>query len=213
MNRKINVFLYLLMSVFVVISGLCGFFIGGYINLSNEKYKEIDTGKYKAEAKVVVTFASEDAEFSSSEAVVTSATTLADNLSIIFKYSDDIQNLIPSGYEFIIEPVQEANVVSVGVIGEDPTVCATVATDIWSKCPEVVSTYYYGGELRLLGAAPSVPTETIKDIVETNSVSPVLIALIGVLIGVILFVLCVIINEKFIGKIHSAAINNQTTLS
>ena len=56
MKRKINIPLYLIMSVFIVISGLCGYFMGEYINLTNDKFTEIDTGEYVAEANVVVNY-------------------------------------------------------------------------------------------------------------------------------------------------------------
>ncbi len=128
----------------------------------------------------------EDSKFSSG--TITHSTSLADHCAVIFTYSEEMREIIPSGYSVTIRTVNESNVLSISVTGRDAQVCADTANAIRNAAPVVFDKYYVGGEAVPFGYAASVPrTHSSPD--ETRY------ALIGFVVGLIISILISIIIE------------------
>ncbi len=128
----------------------------------------------------------EDTKVSSGS--INPATSLADNCSVIFTYSEEMRAIIPAGYSVSITPVSESNVLSISVTGRDGQVCADTANAIRNSAPEVFDKYYSGGEAVPFGYAASVPGSH-------SSPDETRYALLGFIAGLIISILISIIIE------------------
>ena len=142
--------------------------------------------KYDATAGVDGQNSSGDIRVSSNS--INPSTTLADNCSVIFSYSEEMRDIIPGGYSVSISPVQESNVLSISVKGRDAQVCADTANAIRNAAPEVFKKYYSGGEAVPFGYPASAPGSH-------SSPDETRYALLGFIGGLIVSVLIAIIIE------------------
>ena len=151
--------------------------------------------KYTASTMIVVNYGSnaeEDAAAESSNKMsagaVNPATTLANNCSIIFRYSERMLEVVPAGYSVTISPVNESNVLSITVTGGDANKCAKTANDVRARAPEVFKEYYTDGEAKALGYDASAPGSH-------SSPNETRYAVIGFIVGLIVSILIAIIIE------------------
>ncbi len=77
---------------------------------------------------------------------ISSSESLANNITTLFTYASEIDEICPPGYYFSVSPVNESNYMRITVSGADGQVCADTANAIRSAAPEVVAKYYKGGE-------------------------------------------------------------------
>lgn len=92
-----------------------------------------------------------------SSGAISASTSLADNCSVIFRYSEQMLDIIPAGYSVSINSVNESNILSITVTGADAQTCADTANAIRNEAPEVFSEYYTGGEAVPFGRPASAP--------------------------------------------------------
>ena len=148
--------------------------------------------KFSASTMIVVNYGTNDAAVGGSDKMsassVSPATTLAENCSIIFRYSEKMLSVIPAGYGVSISPVNESNVLAITVTGGDPVKCAQTANDVRDKAPEVFSDYYNDGEAKALGYNASAPAKH-------SSPNETRYAVIGFVAGLIVSILISIIVE------------------
>ncbi len=83
---------------------------------------------------------------------ITPSQDLANNISTMFYYATEINDIKPSGYSVSISPVNESNFMRITVTGADSQVCADTANAIRNVAPTVVEKYYKGGEAIPFGA-------------------------------------------------------------
>jgi len=194
-----NILLWIMMSVIMVSFGFGGYLLADNINMhraSDVKTIEIASDKYEASAKIVVNYLSyEDNEDERLSAKGFSSKTLADNISIIFKHSTEMLNVVPRGYNFSIEPVDESNVLSIIVTGKDPDKCVQTVNNIRDKAPEVFAKYYSDGECHLIGDKAREATPIVKRIeIKPEEVSKILFASVGFGIGALLYLAMIIVD-------------------
>ena len=149
--------------------------------------------KYTASTMIVVNYGASSEEGATgsdkmSANAVNPATTLADNCSIIFRYSERMLEVVPSGYVVTISPVNESNVLSITVTGGDAQTCAKTANDVRARAPEVFKEYYKDGEAKALGYDATAPGAH-------SSPNETRYAIIGFVVGLIISILIAIIIE------------------
>lgn len=157
--------------------------------------------KYTASTMIVVNYGSSEEGATGSDKMsanaVNPATTLADNCSIIFRYSERMLEVVPGGYSVTISPVNESNVLSITVTGGDAQTCAKTANDVRARAPEVFKEYYTDGEAKALGYDASAPGSH-------SSPNETRYAVIGFVVGLIVSILIAIIIEIVDTTIKSA---------
>lgn len=157
--------------------------------------------KYTASTMIVVNYGSSEEGATGSDKMsanaVNPATTLADNCSIIFHYSERMLEVVPGGYSVTISPVNESNVLSITVTGGDAQTCAKTANDVRARAPEVFKEYYTDGEAKALGYDASAPGSH-------SSPNETRYAVIGFVVGLIVSILIAIIIEIVDTTIKSA---------
>ncbi len=119
---------------------------------------------------------------------ITASTNLAANCSVIFRYSEEMLNIIPPGYSVDISSVNESNILAITVTGKDPQVCADTANAMKNAAPEVFSNYYHGGEAVPFGRPATPPTRH-------SSPNETRFALFGFIGGLVISMLIAIIIE------------------
>lgn len=206
MNKKASFWLYLLLIPIIVLTSFTGYFIADKINENRGTVSiEVNTSRYSASTMIVVNYTKESLAEGQDmmSAAGSSALILAENVAIIFSYSDDIQNLIPAGYELSVSPVNESNVFCITISGNDPELCANTANAVRAKTSEVFDMYYSDGEARPLGYEATAPQNYDTEIIEVDKpeVSYVLFIIIGFVVGSAFCVLFIILNEKRAKKI------------
>jgi len=154
--------------------------------------------KYSASTKIVVNYSSsynnnypqenQNGDVKMSAGAVSPATTLAENCSIIFRYSTEMLSVIPRGYSVSISPVSESNVLSITVTGGNADICAKTANDVRERAPEVFSKYYSDGKAQALGWDAGAPSKH-------SSPNETRYAVIGFIAGLIVSILISIIIE------------------
>lgn len=92
-----------------------------------------------------------------SSGAISASADLANNCSVIFRYSEEMLNIIPPGYSVSISSVNESNILQISVSGKDGQVCADTANAIRNAAPKVFSKYYTGGDALPFSRPASVP--------------------------------------------------------
>lgn len=92
-----------------------------------------------------------------SSGAINASADLANNCSVIFRYSEEMLDIIPSGYSVSISSVNESNILQISVSGKDGQVCADTANAIRNTATEVFSKYYTGGNALPFSRPASVP--------------------------------------------------------
>lgn len=165
--------------------------LGAYIYADNFIPKRYSSSsmiciKYTGVQNQESTADGEDTKVSSG--TINASASLAANVSTIFRYSDEMLDIIPPGYSVTISSVNETNVLSITVTGRDGQVCADTANAIRNASPEVFEKYYYGGEAVPFSRPASVPSVH-------SSPDETRYALFGFIGGLIVSVLIAIIIE------------------
>lgn len=148
--------------------------------------------KYSSTALICVKYGTADVTMDTdnkmSAGTVSPSTILAENCSIIFRYSEEMRSVIPPGYGVSIASISESNVLSITVVGGEAVKCAETANAIREKAPEVFDTYYADGEVIPLGSDAGIPSRH-------SSPNETRYAFLGFIVGLIVSVLISIIVE------------------
>lgn len=166
-------------------------FLGAYIYADNFIPK-----KYSATSMICIRYdAASDAQEGTendgtkmSSGAVTLSTNLANNCSVIFRYSKEIQDIVPAGYTVNIASVNESNILSLTVTGSDAETCAKTANNIANASPVVFSKYYYGGTAMPFGREARAP-------ITHSSPNETRYAIFGFIGGLVISILVAIIIE------------------
>ena len=186
-------FNYLLCVSMVIIIALCGF--GGYllgdnINLNSKSqavtYEET-TDKYEASAMILIRIDDTNNKHSVSAADISdTATTLVENVKLIFSYSEELIDLIPDGYTLDVKSVNNTSVLKLIVTGDDPVLTAKTVNAIRDKVPEVFSKFFADAEATPWGDHAAKGTPVVENVVteyKEDDISPVSCAVVGIIIG------------------------------
>ncbi|MGN0452873.1 MAG: YveK family protein [Ruminococcus sp.] len=119
---------------------------------------------------------------------INASTDLAAHCSVVFRYSEEMLEIIPAGYSVSISSVSESNILSISVTGQDGQVCADTANAIRNAAPKVFKKYYTGGEAVTFGRPASAPSTH-------SSPNETRYAVFGFVGGLIVSVLIAIILE------------------
>lgn len=206
MKRKINIALCILLLPIIVLTSFFGYFIAERIN-----NKEVSTGKYSASAMIFVNYTTdthveEDQNNKMSASAVSPSTTLAENFTIICRYSEDMLSLIPGGYSVSIKPFNETNILSIDVVGANPNICIQTANNLAQKSPEVMAEYYSDGNCTVVNLATDA---THIEKTKLKDVLTILFTCIGFLIGVIWYLSMIFIDISYRKK-HSIVPDTNT---
>lgn len=135
----IRVLLYFV-SLFIVVT-----FSLAIGSIGSSVYDIVSVDMYSASSRIIVKLddgeASDD-NFSATGETITDIQNLAENVSVVFKYSQEIQDVIPAGYEIEIESIENSNILEITVTGADPHTCADTANAIAGVSPEVFAKYF-----------------------------------------------------------------------
>ena len=130
--------------------------------------------------------AEEDDRMSSNS--ISSAQNLAENVSVMFVRSEEVNAIRPAGYSISVSQVQESNFMNITVTGADGQVCADTANAIRNIAPEIVEKYYSGAEAIPFGS-PAVASS------QHTSPNATRYAMFGFIAGLIISILISIILE------------------
>lgn len=119
---------------------------------------------------------------------ISAAQNLAENISVMFREASEIKDIIPAGYSISISQVEETNFMRISVTGADSQVCADTANAVRNIAPEVVESYYKGGEAKAFGN-PAVASSV------HTSPNATRYAMFGFIAGLVISVLISIILE------------------
>lgn len=119
---------------------------------------------------------------------ITQAQNLAENISIMFRDASEIKAIKPAGYSVSVSQVQESNFMRITVSGADGQVCADTANAVRNIAPEVVESYYKGGEAIPFGDPAVAPSSH-------SSPNATRYAMFGFIAGLVIAILISIILE------------------
>lgn len=162
--------------------------LGAYIYADNFIPKTYSASSMICIKYVTNTDDDDNADNKMNSAEINASTNLANNCSVIFRYSEEMLDIIPAGYSVYISSVEESNILSITVRGSDAQTCADTANALRNAAPKVFSQYYSGGEAVPFGRLASTP-------VHHSSPNETRYAIFGFLGGLIISMLIAVIIE------------------